>query len=80
MPLSFSLPSYGLVVTFDSFAEQEINLSTQTETIPKTYPIEEPTDTQSVPGEANEEVPPEQAAQAEPEQPVQAEPDGIQGE
>ena len=80
MPLSFSLPSYGLVVTFDSFAEQEINLSTQTETIPKTYPIEEPTDTQSAPGEANEEVPLEQAAQAEPEQPVQAEPDGIQGE
>lgn len=64
VPMTFSLPSYGLVIGFDSFTEQGAPAA-ETETIPKTFPIPDPTP----PEEANEE-----AAPTEPDAPVQAEP------
>lgn len=68
LPLTFSLPAYGLVITFDSFTEQGAPSAAETETIPKTFPVPDPTD----PEEANEDAPPEEAVQGEaiPEQPA----------
>lgn len=53
IPLSFSLPSYGLVIGFDSFTEQGVP-AVETETIPKTFPVPDPTN----PEEANEDSAP----------------------
>lgn len=41
IPVRFSLPSYGLVITFDSFTEQTGISPTEEPTIPKTYPVED---------------------------------------
>lgn len=60
MPVSFSLPAYGLVITFDSFSAQELSAATETGTIPKTYPIPDPTN----PEEANQESAPAEADEA----------------
>lgn len=72
LPVTFSLPAYGLVITFDSFTETAPS-APETETIPKTYPIPDPTN----PEEANEDAPPEEAneeaapaGEAIPEQPA----------
>ncbi|MDE5564709.1 MAG: hypothetical protein K2I93_06105 [Oscillospiraceae bacterium] len=39
VPLSFSLPAYGLVIVFDSFTDQNAVPETEATTIPKTYPV-----------------------------------------
>lgn len=41
IPVRFSLPAYGLLITFDTFTEQSGMSPTETPTIPKTYPVEE---------------------------------------
>lgn len=38
-PVSFSLPSYGVVITFDSFTEQSGLSPTEETTIEKTFPV-----------------------------------------
>ncbi len=45
-PVSFALPSYGLVITFDSFDDSANAAATEPTTIPKTYPVTDlPTET-----------------------------------
>ncbi len=39
VPVSFSLPAYGLVIAFDSFTDQGAVPETEATTIPKTYPV-----------------------------------------
>lgn len=38
-PVSFSLPAYGLCITFTSFSDESGAAATEPETIPKTYPV-----------------------------------------
>lgn len=44
VPASFSLPAYGLLITFNSFNDAGGVAATETETIPKTYPVTEVTE------------------------------------
>ena len=41
VPVSFSLPSYGVVITFDSFTEQTNASPTEETTIERTFPVED---------------------------------------
>ena len=39
VPVRFTLPAYGLVITFDSFTDDQSAAATESQTIPKTYPV-----------------------------------------
>lgn len=55
VPVSFSLPAYGLVIMFDSFTDQNAVPETEATTIPKTYPVTDEV-TSEVTGEENAEA------------------------
>ena len=38
-PVRFTLTAYGLVITFDSFTDEQSAVATEPSTIPKTYPV-----------------------------------------
>ncbi|MCR5718611.1 MAG: hypothetical protein K6F80_06230 [Oscillospiraceae bacterium] len=38
-PVQFSLPAYGVLITFDTFTDADGCAVTETSTIPKTYPV-----------------------------------------
>ncbi|MBR3630434.1 MAG: hypothetical protein IKN55_08195, partial [Oscillospiraceae bacterium] len=42
-PVNFSLPNYGVVISFDSFAEQSGLSPTEETTLEKTFPVEDTT-------------------------------------
>ena len=39
VPVQFTLPAYGLVIHFDTFSDESGAVTTETETIPKTFPV-----------------------------------------